>query len=83
MNRDILAQRRKTHGDWRKTATVAAAMKTTARACPSWARMSLAQQEACDAIITKLARVLCGNPNHRDHWADVAGYASLVSSTLH
>lgn len=37
------------------------------------------QRESIDLIATKLARICCGDPNHRDHWDDIAGYATLVS----
>ncbi len=34
--------------------------------------------EAAEMILHKLARLLNGDPNHRDSWADIAGYAELV-----
>ena len=33
-------------------------------------------------IIAKLSRIIYGNPNHADHWIDIAGYAKLVSDRL-
>jgi hypothetical protein len=31
-----------------------------------------------EMIAHKIARILSGDPNHRDHWEDIAGYAELV-----
>jgi len=36
-----------------------------------------AQGEAIHMICVKLARIVCGDPNHADHWDDIAGYARL------
>jgi hypothetical protein len=33
-------------------------------------------------IATKASRVLQGDPNHADSWADIAGYAQLVAERL-
>ena len=33
-------------------------------------------------ILQKLARAFNGNPNKKDTWDDIAGYATLVSKTL-
>ena len=44
--------------------------------------MSADQKESIHMIIAKLSRILYGNPNHVDHWIDIAGYAKLVSDRL-
>ena len=28
-------------------------------------------------ILHKIGRILAGDPNHKDHWVDIAGYANL------
>ena len=33
-------------------------------------------------IACKIARILSGDPNWRDHWDDIAGYATLVAERL-
>ena len=33
-------------------------------------------------IVHKIGRILAGNPNHSDHWHDIAGYATLVDAQL-
>jgi hypothetical protein len=32
-----------------------------------------------EMIAHKIGRVLAGDPNHADHWDDIAGYARLVA----
>jgi hypothetical protein len=29
-------------------------------------------------IAHKIARIICGNPNHLDHYIDVVGYAQRI-----
>lgn len=38
--------------------------------------------EALDMIASKLSRVICGDPDTADHWADIGGYAMLVYEDL-
>ena len=33
-------------------------------------------------IAMKMARIVCGNPYHKDSWDDIAGYATLISKEL-
>jgi transposase len=40
------------------------------------------QLQALDMIVTKIGRILTGNPSHLDSWIDIAGYAKLVSDRL-
>jgi hypothetical protein len=38
--------------------------------------------EALDMIFSKISRILNGNPNHKDSWHDIAGYAKLVENWI-
>jgi hypothetical protein len=40
--------------------------------------MTPSQKEGIEMIEHKLCRILCGDPNFRDHWQDIAGYAMRV-----
>lgn len=40
------------------------------------------QQEALDMICHKIGRIVNGDPDYDDSWADVAGYAELVVKRL-
>jgi Domain of unknown function (DUF6378) len=45
-------------------------------------RLADDQAEALDMIMTKIARVINGDADHADSWADIAGYATLVAERL-
>lgn len=72
----LIAERRQTHGNWPETAQVAQKLKALA-AREGRVPLTPAQREALDMILTKVARIVCGDPGHRDHWDDIAGYAAL------
>jgi len=78
---DLLAERGKTHGDFAMHAYVTQAIKD-ALAAPGRDDMTPSQCEALDMIAHKLGRIVAGDPNHVDHWDDIAGYARLVSIQL-
>jgi hypothetical protein len=40
------------------------------------------QHEALHMIFHKLSRIANGNPNYKDSWVDIAGYAKLIYDTL-
>jgi len=78
--RQIVTSRQRTHGEWPLTASIAQKLKAclaegiAARARP----LTAAQREALDMILAKIARIVSGDPNHTDHWDDIAGYARLA-----
>jgi len=45
-------------------------------------RLADDQAEALDMILHKIARIINGNADHVDSWADIAGYATLVAERL-
>jgi hypothetical protein len=72
----ILEERGKTHGPFRKHAALSQGLKMANMFCKDVA-LTNTQQEAVDMILHKVARVLNGSPDHKDHWDDIAGYATL------
>lgn len=78
----ILDERKKTHGEYATHARMAQDLKNVVRNSPNTSRLSDAQMEGLDMILHKVARILNGDPNHVDHWDDIAGYATLVSREL-
>ena len=79
---ELLDDRGKTHGRWRDNARIAQSMKELWRREDGWKRLSEGQRECLEMIAHKIARVLAGDPNHIDHWADIGGYAELVVREL-
>ena len=78
----VLETREKTHGSFQSNARVSQGIKDLMRREPGWARLSETQRESLELISTKIARILAGNSNFDDHWADVSGYATLVVEDL-
>jgi hypothetical protein len=74
----LLDERGRTHGNWIDNARISQSTKELWRKEEGWKRLSNGQREALEMIAHKIARVLSGDPNYVDHWADVAGYAELV-----
>jgi hypothetical protein len=73
----VIAERQKTHGDFRQLAAIAQDLRLTLRCSPGWEDLSATQREALDSITVKLSRIVCGDAAHADHWLDIAGYAAL------
>lgn len=79
---ELLKERGKTHGDFRHHAGITQSLKDTMRHSPSWEMLTYMQKEGIEMILHKLGRIGSGNPNHKDHWDDIAGYATLVAERL-
>ena len=78
----ILAERGRTHGDYRDHAAVTQAIKDIYRGHKGWERLTACQRETLDMLAHKIGRILAGDPSHQDHWDDIAGYARLVSKEI-
>ena len=79
----LLAEREHTHGSFSATALIAQRFKDISKSTPNWSgNLTDVQRESLEAIFTKIARILSGDPNHPDHWRDVEGQAHLVTETL-
>ena len=81
---ELLNERGKTHGPYELHAGIAQQIKSVMHlqyhngyAC--WAKLEETQRESLDMIAHKIGRILAGDPDFRDHWDDIAGYAKLVA----
>lgn len=79
---EILSDRQKTHGDFKTQAMVSRKFKNVLQDSPNVRSLEADQVEALAMILTKISRIVCGNPNEPDHWKDIEGYARLVSMRL-
>lgn len=79
-----LAERHKTHGDFREVARIAQSLRYIFRSGGNWDNESLSsrQREALDGMAVKIARILSGDPRFADHWNDLIGYVMLVLPEL-
>lgn len=73
---DTLKQRDSIYGDFTTNAEIAQQLKDVLRGHDG--RLSAPHKEALDLIMTKIGRILNGDPNHDDNWHDIAGFALLA-----
>lgn len=79
----ILSERRNQHGPFWLHAHFAQGFKALLAAdAGNYSRLNASQRESLEMILHKIARILAGNPDHIDHWDDIAGYATLVADAL-
>lgn len=69
-------------GSFIDQAAIAQSLKEIAYKAPNRSRMMVDQREAIDMIMTKLSRILYGDPNEVDSWHDIQGYARLIEKRL-
>lgn len=77
-----LVERKQQHGDFTDHARIAQKLKAQMWVEPTWEALSPTQKEALEMIQHKIARVLAGNPNFADHWADIEGYSRIARERL-
>lgn len=78
----ILTQRKEVHGNFIDNARNSQQFKTIIHHSTNWDKLTPLQKEALDMIVHKVARIINGNPNEKDHWEDIAGYAILATKTV-
>lgn len=79
---EVLADRLKSHGEYRDHARRTQMLKACIHEGQNWSRLSDIQKESLEMFAHKIGRILEGNPDHEDHWDDIAGYAKLVADRL-
>jgi hypothetical protein len=80
---ETLAQRGSRYGDFTENSAISQHLKQVLQhdghnVREGWLRLSLAHREALEMIAQKIARILNGDPNYKDNWHDIQGYARLA-----
>jgi transposase len=80
----VLAERGARYGSFIGQARIAQQLKNVAHtfAAQQGKTFDVDQAEAIDMILSKMGRILNGDPNYADSWIDIAGYAKLVADRL-
>ena len=78
---ELTTERGKTHGSFLVNADYAQRLRAFWRDSAQWDRMLPEHREALDMIATKMSRILSGQSQFYDHWADIAGYAKLAEES--
>ena len=74
--KEITEERENTHGDYGRQCAITRSLKRTLHSYPEFASLEDYKQEALDFFCVKMGRILAGNSDFHDHWADIGGYAS-------
>jgi len=85
MNTDeLLADREKRYGPYKTHSTISQNMKLTMQVVDpeKWDMMPDSHKESLEMIVHKIARIINGDPNYRDNWVDIAGYATLITQEI-
>lgn len=88
---ETLAERGSRYGDFTDHARIAQGLQDVMRAAPAqptpsdpmrqraaWDDLSPDKRQALTVIADKIARILSGDPEYRDNWHDIQGYAKLA-----
>jgi hypothetical protein len=80
----ILEERGNRYGKFTDHAAVTQKLKYIMRTHMGtrYERLDPDQQEALEMIAHKIGRIVNGDPDYHDSWADIAGYAKLVADRL-
>lgn len=76
----LLIERKKTHGSYDADARCAMRLLDvlTTEEQRRDSALTHIQRHALRMIMHKIARIVAGDPNFRDHWDDIGGYAELA-----
>ena len=79
---DTLEERGNRYGEFIYHAEVTQNIKRAMKTGQNWAKLSDSMQESLEMIAHKIGRILNGDPNYKDSWHDIIGYAKLIEDTL-
>lgn len=78
----ITDERGRQYGDFTHQGVIAQDLKEYMREQDGWRRLKSHQKESLDMIAHKISRILNGDPQHRDSWVDIAGYAQITAERI-
>ena len=73
-----LAERGKRYGDFTDHAFRCQELQDCMRGTPGWEDLDAVKRQALTVIADKIARILTGDPEYKDNWHDIQGYAKLA-----
>lgn len=73
-----LAERGARYGDFTIDAMIADQLISRLATYDGWSKLDNPHRHALRMIMTKIARIMAGDPHYRDNWLDIQGYAKLA-----
>lgn len=77
-----LEERGNRYGSFEHHAAIAQDLQDVMRSQEGWVALAPDQKQALTVIADKIARMLNGDPDYRDNWHDIVGYAKLVDDRM-
>ncbi len=77
-----LKERGDRYGTFASHAIISRGLQRVMTDSANWANLSSDKQEALSMIMHKVGRILNGDPEYKDSWHDIIGYAKLIEDTL-
>jgi hypothetical protein len=77
-----LQNRQNRYGDFDDHARITQDIKRAMVHTNNWERLTPAMKESLEMIAHKIGRILNGDPNYKDSWHDIVGYAKLIDDNL-
>lgn len=78
----VLAERGNRYGNYLEQTKISNKIKEAMQEVPDYWDMETDIKDALEMIAVKMSRIVNGDPNYADNWADIAGYATLVKDRL-
>lgn len=75
---ETLTERETRYGSYKNHAETTQLLKSAVQEHPNYYDMSSDKRESVEMILHKIARIINGNPDYKDNWHDIAGYATLA-----
>ena len=79
---DTLNERGSRYGNYLEQTAISNKIKEAMQENPDYWGMETDQRDALEMIAVKMSRIVNGDPDYSDNWADIAGYATLVKERL-
>ena len=73
-----LGERQTRYGDFSDNARVHQGLLRVLMSEPTWQNLTDVQRSALDVMTQKIARIMNGDPEYKDNWHDIQGYARLA-----
>ncbi len=79
---NTLQERGNRYGDFKGHAEIVQALKDVMHEQVGWDKLTPDKRECLEMIAHKIGRILNGDPEYKDNWHDIVGYAKLVDDSL-
>lgn len=77
-----LKERNNRYGSFEAQAKLVQSLKRIVQISKNWPNMSDDKREAIETILLKISRICNGDPNYKDSWHDIVGYASIIEKNM-